>query len=644
MEIKVDKIDFQLGEYIRSQPECINNTRIIAAVDNYKHNFSQKLYSLHPKILSEFRDKTAKWDIGNKLYVSIKVDGEGMFFVYNANENANNGDNYRSYFCNASKHRVYVGLPANCDLENIMEQKGIRNCIIPGELFAAPLTNGNNRPNFNGRSRVAELNHCLRNPDNKTELERIGFRIFDLIELNKKKWLEKTYHSRFRKLKSIFPETGRVALVQTQILDSQNLYEFYHQVVEVGGAEGIVIKNPENYRGNKVKPIRTIDAVILGAVSGREDSRINSNQIDVALTGLRYPDGSYQILGRVGGGLDDEQRKNIWNKLEFVDSSYIGVTHDGRAFRMVKPVIVAQLEYLDAYTADREDNLIYKSSLYYDENDHRWEIIKPMPFVNLISPRFCSEYPIREDKEANIFDTRVDQIREFVDLDLVQNVQALNLPASEILRREIFINKEKVKKFLLWKTNKHEVAKLFPKFVVSFTDYSPDRQNPLQRKVKITNFEDQAEELASNWIESEMISLKTGSLKRGWRIFNHSNIVNAISDTQRAEKQEKQMRQNKFIKALKKMSNFLSKLSKNLKLNLPSPSSSELDHIILRLEDGKIEDFIKIMSNFNRNDWKLIENQIKTHEKISNTLKKVLERFQKYSNSEYQIKIKQIFE
>ena len=57
----------------------------------------------------------------------------------------------------------------------------------------------------------------------------------------------------------------------------------------------------------------------------------------------------------------------------------------------------------------------------YDEAAKKWEIFKPMPFVNLVSPRFCSENPDREDKEANIFDVRVDQIRECVDLDMVQN-------------------------------------------------------------------------------------------------------------------------------------------------------------------------------------------------------------------------------
>ena len=630
MEIAENKIEFRLGQYIRSQPETLTDLRIINLVDNYKHNFSQKLFSLHPNILTEFRDKTAKWDIGNHLYVSIKVDGEGMFFVYDNSEN-----NIKSYFCNASKHRIYVGLPVNRDMEILMEQKGIQKCIIPGEIFAAPIDNSNNAsPDFNSRSRVAELSHCLRSPDNQNDLDRVGFRIFDLIELENDKWLEKTYHSRFRKLKKFIPETGRVALVQTQRLDSTQLFEFYHQVVEVGGAEGIVIKNPENFRGNKVKPIHTIDAVILGAVSGRSDSRYGSDQIAVALMGLRYSDGSYQILGRVGGGLSDDQRKEIWGNLEFVESSFIGVTHDGRAFRMVKPVIVAQLEYLDAYSFDRNDNPNFKSSLSYDETAKNWELIRPMPFVNLISPRFCSENPIREDKEANIFDVRVDQIHEFIDLDRIQNVNALDLPASEILRREVFVNKKKVKKFIAWKTNKHEIDTSFPKYAISFTDYSPDRKNPLNRKIKVSNVEDQIDELFYSWIDSEVISPTTDILKRGWRRFNETPDNN-----ENTEKQEN------FIKALKQVGNLLSSLSKNLGLNLPSPSSSEIAHIILRLQDKNIDDFISIMTKFNRDDWKMFEFQTDMPEKTLTTLRKILDRFENYSDKEYQKnKIIPIFE
>ena len=637
MEIEENKIEFRLDEYIRSQPETLTDSRIINLVDLYKHNFSQKLFSIHPDILAKFRDKTAKWEIGNQLYVSIKVDGEGMFFVYD-----NSATNYKSYFCNASKHRIYVGLPINQDMESIMEQKRIQKCIIPGEVYAAPLDNENNYiPDFSARSRVAELNHCLRSPDNQTDLDRVGFRIFDLIELNNDKWLEKSYHSRFSKLKGIFSDSGRVALVQTQRLDSTQLIDFYHQVVEVGGAEGIVIKNPENFRGNKVKPVRTVDAVILGAVCGRSGSRLSLDQIAVALTGLRYPDGSYQILGPVGGGLDDDLRKTIWDRLEFVESSFIGVTHDGRAFRMVKPVIVAQLEYLDAYSFDRNDNPNFKSSLNYDEAAKNWELIRPMPFVNLISPRFCSDNPIREDKEANIFDVRVDQINEFIDLDRIQNVQALDLPESEILRREIFINKKKVKKFIAWKTNKHNIDPSFPKLVISFTDYSPDRNNPLQRKIKVSNVEDQVEEMFSSWIDSEVISSTTGILKRGWRRFNETSDNSENPET--PEIPETTDKQEKFIKALKQVGNLLSSLSKNLSLNFPSPSSSEIDHIILRLQDKNTDDFISIMAKFNRDDWKIFESQTDMPEKTLITLRKILNRFEKYSDKKYQKKVIQIF-
>ena len=48
-----------------------------------------------------------------------------------------------------------------------------------------------------------------------------------------------------------------------------------------------------------------------------------------------------------------------------------------------------------------------------------------------------------------------------------------------------------VRKLLMWKTNKENQPD-FPAYVVYLTDFSPNRQNPLERDVKIASTEKDA--------------------------------------------------------------------------------------------------------------------------------------------------------
>jgi hypothetical protein len=51
-----------------------------------------------------------------------------------------------------------------------------------------------------------------------------------------------------------------------------------------------------------------------------------------------------------------------------------------------------------------------------------------------------------------------------------------------------------VRKLLLWKTNKEDQID-FPGYVVYLTDFSPNRQNPLERDIRIAQSEKSAREM-----------------------------------------------------------------------------------------------------------------------------------------------------
>ena len=67
-----------------------------------------------------------------------------------------------------------------------------------------------------------------------------------------------------------------------------------------------------------------------------------------------------------------------------------------------------------------------------------------------------------------------------------------------------------VRKFVMWKTNKENEGTEYPAYVAHFTDYSPGRKVPLDREVRISNSEEQIEELFEE--------LKTANIKKGWSL------------------------------------------------------------------------------------------------------------------------------
>ncbi len=512
MKLDPDKIETSLGTYQRGTPESIKDKDVMKAVDDYKKSIAQKFTSMDPSMLSDFKTGAARYKLGENLFASIKVDGEYALFVYDAGD----PDGEKSYFCNSSSHRVHMGLPVNADLEKMLNSKGVTRIMIAGELFAAL----GDPPNFDGRTRTPELTARLRKPGGQDDLDRVGYRAFDLVSFEGEQWLKKHYHDRFHKLRELLPDKGRAGTVKTYIMHDDKLSDFFEEVVVKGKAEGIVVRNSETFRGYKVKPVNTLDAVIIGAVGGLEGSKIDPDALASTLVALRYPDGTYQLLAQVGGGLNDTQRKEIYQKLKFVTQhGFVGATADGRAFRLVKPEHVAQVLYLDIISTNSYGKQIMQPTLKYDPQQGTWEIGRNMPFVHLISPRFADP-ALREDKHPDTSDVRVGQVEGLVEIELPDSVTDVMLEKAELLARYVFEKGDMVRKFVGFKSNKSSNDKYYPEYVVYNTDYSPGRQEPLQRKVKATNDADQFWKMLEAWIKEDVFDKSGKTLTRGWGLYS----------------------------------------------------------------------------------------------------------------------------
>ncbi len=511
MKIPDNKVENRIGEYVRGGLESAPSAEISFQADIYKRNVAQKFSPILPDELTAWKEGKGTWHIGDKLYCSIKVDGQFALMYYNRDEKEG-----KSCFVSHSTHRSWMYLPVNKDLENIFARMSEKIVILAGELYAASV----DPPDFDVRSRSFEFNHYSRNPDTPKDLERIGFRVYDLVQLDNENWLEKPYSERFARLQEIFPNSGRLATVTTKVLDSPELADFYAETVG-SGQEGIVIRNSETFKAYKVKPIHSIDAVIIGAVEGIEGSRVGPGMLSSALVALQNPDGTYIILTKVGGGLSDPQRSDLWGKMRFANQpNFVAATTDGRSFRMVQPEIVVEIDYLDIITQSSQGLDITQTALSYNAETATWEILRSIPFVSLISPRFFSTHPIREDKTPTPENVRVTQVTELVDLTPQSSISKLLLPPSKMLARYVFAKgDDMVRKYMAWRTNKHEADMNFPDYVVYSLDYSQNRAEPFKRSIIVTNSQSQMWELFEQQVRGGIIGA-SGGITRGWTIFD----------------------------------------------------------------------------------------------------------------------------
>ncbi|MEM1010501.1 MAG: hypothetical protein AAGJ35_16020, partial [Myxococcota bacterium] len=121
---------------------------------------------------------------------------------------------------------------------------------------------------------------------------------------------------------------------------------------------------------------------------------------------------------------------------------------------------------------------------------------------------------MRSDKQPHPDDVRMAQITQQVEVSQADtDAKNLKLPNTELLKREVFAKELKgetmVRKFVILKTNKEDESDEYPAYVVHYTDFSPNRKEPLSRDVLVSSSKEQIEELYN--------LCKEKNIKKGWR-------------------------------------------------------------------------------------------------------------------------------
>ncbi|HMU40866.1 MAG TPA: hypothetical protein PKE31_17785 [Pseudomonadota bacterium] len=476
------RIEWKLGKYGMGQGKDLKNPAHWQKTQEYRRIQASRLIPIEKK---DIRPRLPS----GEYHVSRKVDGELAVLVYEHGEAllVNPGGTVR------------VGLPLLADAAKKLGKGSVKSALLAGELYY--------RHPDGSRSRVHDVSRVARAPSSQEELDRLCLAVFDVIEIDGQKTPAK-HADTFAKICKLFSGKDRVHPVDAITAKTpEDIEKCFADWVEGQGGEGLVLRS-DTVGSYKLKPRHTLDVAVIGYTEGTEDRK---GMLHDLLCAVIRKDGGFQILGRVGTGFSDEERRTFVADLKHLHakSDYAEIGDGHIAYQMVRPVWVIEISCLDLISQSTRGVGIDKMVLSYDEKQACYVPIRRMPLGSLISPVFVRR---RDDKHANSVDVRAQQISDLVEVaQLEKDARTYTLPVSQVLRREVYVKTLKgqtaVRKLLLWKTNK-ETEGDFPAYVLHYTDYSPTRKEPLSREIRVSASRDQ--------IEGLWKTLHSENIVKGW--------------------------------------------------------------------------------------------------------------------------------
>lgn len=409
------------------------------------------------------------------MYLSVKKDGHLAFLVSNG----------KSCYLQNAGGKQWKDLPLLAEAAKKLKGK---SCTIAGELYVQS----------DERSYGFEVPAAL-----SKSTEKLGFGAFDIIDTEKMPEVP-TWEWKFKTLSDWLGVSGTVHMIpQKQISSRSDIGPFFNAEVIEGEAEGLVVRH-EMGPTYKIKPIMDVDLVVMGYCEGFGEEQ---GMLRELLLGLSLDKKGYQIVGQVGNGLTNKERKTMFETLKQspVDSDYMEVSGNNVVFTMIPPEHVVQVKCLDIL-AETSKGVIRKAQLEWDGK--RFGYLGKGLSVSLVAPVIEA---LRADKKPCVEDAGMDQVNRWLDSKAKPSV-ATKIKASKLLRREVYVKETKgvkaVRKFLAWKTNKEDSGE-WPAFVFSLTDFSPTRKESMKKSLSIASSEKEAMEI----FESEL----KDNVKRGWK-------------------------------------------------------------------------------------------------------------------------------
>jgi len=418
------------------------------------------------------------------LYASLKLDGQ-LHYLYKDKDT----------LCLLNpRGRVIEGLPLLTMAKDSLAD--FEQILIVGELYNQD----------NPRSRVYDVTSALA-ADGGDKINSLGFAAFDVLQLAGESQMTNSFLESQTILENL-PTDGLFHLIEQKKISKEELGKMYNQRVIDEGHEGIVCRSADTPVIYKIKPRHNIDVVIVGFTERPGEQSVRS-----LLTALVRQDGSFQIFSKIGTGIDEDLRRDLYRKLKptEVASAYKETDKNHTLFTMVKPEVIVEMAFHDIIVEKSSGKAISKAVLSFDD-ENGYDVLQSERFLAVLAPVFKR---FREDKEVNASDLRLTQLAEFVELDNLDAPSRIqNLAKSDVLQREVYTKAAKkltnVRKLISWKTNKDETDELFPAFAFCYVDYSPGRKMPLKRVLRTANTADEIDEIFNEFKENE--------IKKGWAL------------------------------------------------------------------------------------------------------------------------------
>lgn len=474
-----------LGAYRTGDPEGLADPEWLRTARLRRRQLGERMRAYD---IATARERLPSAD---EYFISRKIDGEFTVLVY------------RDGVCLTLNPggTVRVGAAFHSEAAALLTKAGVRSAVVGGELYV--------RRDDGRRPRVHDVTRVARKPADAAAVASLCFAVFDFYELDGTD-PGPPYGEVLAAARRLFEGGDRVHVVDTVRGDRERVLAQYRQWVETEQGEGVVARS-DAAGLYKIKPRHTLDLAVVGFSEGIDE---RSGLLHSLLVALPVDADSFQILGRVGGGFSDELRAILLAELatQVVESDYVEVNSDQVGYRMIAPGPVAEISCLDVIATTSLGSSIDRMVLDWDAGRRRWEGVRRLPLCSLLSPQFLR---LRPDKRATPEDVRLAQLADITEIpEVVRNAGEIRLPKSRVLERAVATKVLKgatlVRKLLLWKTNKEEVSRDHPAYVLHLTDYSPNRETPLNHEIRVSSSEEQIRALYLQWRQENFVG--------GWKL------------------------------------------------------------------------------------------------------------------------------
>jgi len=482
------RVDILLGDYCTAPASVLTDTSLLPKAQEYRRLARSRMQPLD-------REGIAHKIPAADFHVSRKVDGEFTVLAFQDGValTINPGGTVR------------VGLPVLDEAARLLEKAGVRQALVAAEFYV--------QRSDNSRSRVHDVATVARKPQSASDLQSLRLAVFDIISKDGDT-LSQSFSETWKLIQQWFSKGSLIHPVEAKMAKSTSeIQKLFHDWVEEEGSEGLVVRS-DDAGTFKIKPRYSLDLAVLGFTESVADRQ---GMLHDMLLGVKRPDNTLQVLGRVGGGFSDDQRRDYLSDLKdmAVDSEYAEVNGDNVAYQMVKPEWVVEVNCLDLLSETTRGGAINRMVLDYRNNGSRaYHVVTKLPLATIISPQFLRR---REDKQVRPDDCGIPQVANIVEVQYTdRDARQLTLPLSHLVRREVYTKDLKgqtmVRKFVMWTTNKEKHSDEFPAYVLHYTDFSPNRKDPLARELRVSNSQSQIEQLWEGF--------KAENIKGGWNLQN----------------------------------------------------------------------------------------------------------------------------